>query len=73
MENLNRCPICGGIVKILNTSKVVESSYWIVECTTCGCNITLLTKNKHGEAANPSEAIREWNKRSDAVEIMGLL
>ena len=59
MENLKKCPFCGGQAKLY--ADLFMTSFW-VECNTCGC--------KNQKRAHSDEiAINIWNNRATEAEL----
>lgn len=55
MEELKRCPFCGGVAKVTIDKQRTRDSYFAVYCEDC--------KNGTQWHLNPYEAFKKWNRR----------
>lgn len=64
MEELNKCPFCGGKPSLREKKAKSGSILWRVICGTCGCG-TWCDENGNGYIDEDGKqiAIEEWNNR----------
>lgn len=55
MDELKKCPFCGGIAKVINYDADDNKDVFSVECAECGVIIEYFDTEK--------EAIKKWNHR----------
>jgi len=60
MNELKRCPFCGGKAEILEWKNQIPQEVWFVGCNNEGCYLS----RPRGIHGNKQNAIDLWNKRA---------
>lgn len=65
MEELKRCPFCGGEAEFEYTESYSSHRYYFVQCTECGCK-----SDDFEDDPGMKKAVAAWNNRKPVDDVL---